>query len=95
MSTPEAFASVGISRIFDKVADIEKHIAVMSCDLGALRKTSEEGFKDLDARVDALEADRFPWKKIGALVAVAALVVSIAFGLIAMNDGPPPPPPRP
>lgn len=95
MTAHEAFASVGINRILDKVSDMEKHMAVMACDLGALRKTSEEGFKELDARVDALEGDRFPWKKIGGLVAVAALLVSITFGILSMNSGPPPPPPHP
>lgn len=96
MTTPEAFASISINRIFEKVADIEKHLAVMACDLTALRGDTKDQLHDLDARVDALEEDRFPWKKIGALVAVAALVVSVVFGVLAIqDDGHPPPPPRP
>lgn len=96
MTSPEVFASVGINSILHKVTEIEKHMAVMSCDLGALRKTTTEEIEDLDNRVRAVEGDRWPWVKIGGLVAVLALVVTIIFGLItALDKQPPPRPPGP
>ena len=98
MTSPEVFASVGINSILHKVTEIEKHMAVMSCDLGALRKTTTEEIEDLDTRMRVVEAERFPWVKIGSMVAVAALITTLVFGVIALNNtggNPPPPPPRP
>lgn len=77
MTAPEAFASVGISAILHKVTEMEKHMAVMACDLSALRKTTTEDIADLDTRMRATEADRFPWAKIAGIVGLLGLVVAV------------------
>lgn len=94
----EVFASVGINTILQKVTDMERTLAVMACDLSALRKTTTEEIGELRDDVDVLKADRWPWMKIGGLVAVAGLVASVVFGILAQQPAPAdhrPPPPRP
>ena len=99
MTSPEAFASVGINTILHKVTEIEKHIAVMTCDLSALRKSTKETLTDLDVRLDVLEGDRWPWVKIGSGVAVLALIAAIIFGVLSQKTATtldrPSPRPRP
>lgn len=88
---------VGISRVYEKVVAIEQHLAVMTCDVKALRETTREEIGDLETRTRALEEGRFPWVKIGGLVAVLALAATVIFGILTLADPgpPPPPPPRP
>lgn len=97
MTAPEAFASVGISTILGKVTDMERHMAVISADLTTFHATAAARLADLDHRMDKLEDDRWPWKKIAGLVGAAAFIASLIFGLMAQQpaDNGRPPPPRP
>ena len=83
----EPVARVGISRILEKVTAMEATMAVQACAVQAI----VEDVKELRTSVGALEENRFPWKVIGGMVAVGALVVSIVAILVSGN---PPPPPR-
>jgi len=84
----EPMARVGIGRILEKVTAMEATLAVQACAIQAI----VEDVKELRTGVSALEENRFPWKVIGGLVAVCALIVSVA---VAMTSGTgPPPPPR-
>jgi hypothetical protein len=85
---------IGMSRIYEELMAIQSAVTKMSCDLGALRQTAFEHREDHESRLRALEANRWPWKLIGGVVAVAALVVSILAVLMSQDDsGPPPKPP--
>jgi hypothetical protein len=86
-------ARVSISRILEKVTAMESMLAVMACDLKALRESTDEELKDLDQRARALEADRFPWRVIGGMVAVITLILTAVIFLVSQDD--PPPPRRP
>lgn len=92
----EPAARVGITQILATVTAMEATLAVVAGDVRGLREST----RDLDARMDALEGDRWPWRRIGGMAAVAALAVSIIFGLLTLgrqDNAPahPPPPPRP
>lgn len=87
-------ARVSISRILEKVTSMESTLAVMACDLKALRESTHEEISDLDTRTRSLEADRFPWKVIGGMVAVATLILTAVIFLVSQNEQPPPPPKR-
>lgn len=86
-------ARVSISVILEKVTLMESTLAVVARDVRALRDEAVE----LEGRMRSLEADRFPWKVIAGLAAVATLIASIV--AIAVTGGagggftlPPPPP---
>jgi len=85
----EPTARIGISRILEKVTAMESAMAVQACAIQAL----VEDVKELRQGVDGLEEARFPWKVIGGLVAIGALIVSVVVAVTA-GGGPPPPPPR-
>ncbi len=82
----EPMARVSISRILEKVTAMESVLAVVSADVKAIR----DDVGDLDTRVRSLEGDRFPWKVIGGIVGVAALILTAVIFLASQNDQPPP-----
>lgn len=83
----EPMAHIGINRILDKVTAMESTLAVQACAIQAI----VEDVKEVRTNVAALQGDRFPWKVIGGLVGLGALIVSI---VVAMTSGGGPPPPR-
>lgn len=85
----EPMARVGIGRILEKVTAMESTLAVQACAIQAF----SEDIKELSTRMGAMEENRFPWRVIGGLVAIGALIVSVVVAITATGN-PPPPPPR-
>lgn len=86
----EPTARVGINRILEKVTSIETTLAVAVSDMKTQHATTTASLKDLDTRVDALESTRFPWKVIGGIVAVGALLLALVTFVEGRDPAPPP-----
>lgn len=82
----EPVARIGIGRILEKVTAMESTLAVQACAIQAI----VEDVKEVRASVAALEENRFPWRVIGGIVAVATLVLTAITFLMSQNDPPPP-----
>lgn len=87
MTGAEPAARVSISRILEKVTSMESAMAVQACAIQALA----EDMKSVRTDVASLQGDRFPWKVIGGLVGLGALIVSIVVAFTASAGVPPPP----
>lgn len=79
-------ARVGISRILEKVTAMEATLAVQACAVQAI----VEDVKELRTSVGALEENRFPWKVIGGMAAIGALMVAVIAAMMSGNTPPPP-----
>lgn len=83
----EPVARIGIGRILEKVTAMESTLAVQACAIQAI----VEDVRELRTSVAALEENRFPWKVIGGIVAVATLILTSIIFLVSQDDPPPPP----
>lgn len=86
MTAVEPSLRIGLTRIYDKVLDIDEKLTILSCDLKALRSSTGEDRHDFDHRLATLEtaaaaAPRVPWKQVAGVVGILGLIATV-IGLI-------------